>query len=184
MPGPVFLRGDRVNLRTFEEADLGFLAPAYEDPAVRQRMGSHGPYVERHERNWLESLGDDTVGLVLCPRAEAAEPTGVGLLTLYDIDAREGRAEMGAVLLPGVRGEGYATEGCSLLLDYAFGVRRLHRVRATTLAVNDPARATLDRLGFELEGRTREATLVAGERVDELRYGLLASEWDRSETTD
>lgn len=183
MPGPVFLRDDHVELRTYEEADLGLLDPVYEDPAVRQRMGFHAPYSERHEREWLESLDESNLGLVLCPRDREGGPTGVGLLTLHDVDERAGTAELGAVLVPSAWGEGYATEGCALVLEYAFDERRLHRVRATTLSVNDPAQATLERLGFEREGRTREAAIVAGERVDELRYGLLASEWRDRDTT-
>lgn len=184
MPGSVFLRGDRVELRTFEEDDLGLLAPVYADPTVRQRMGVHDPYSERTAREWFESLDEDNLGLVLCERSDDGRgaPGGLGYLTLFDVDDQAGRAELGAVLVPSARGQGYGTAGCSLLLDYAFGERRLHRVRATTLAVNEGARRTLERVGFTHEGTTREAAVVEGERVDELRYGLLASEWHGADT--
>lgn len=183
MSGSVFLRGGRVELRSFEEDDLGLLAPVYGDPVVRQRMGFHGPYTERHEREWLESLDESNLGLFLRARDGDTDPTDLGLLTLYDVDEQAGTAEMGAVLLPDARGSGYATPGCSLLLDHAFDERRLHRVRATTRSVNGPARATLETLGFTHEGTAREAAVYRGGRVDELHYGLLASEWRGGDTT-
>ena len=183
MSGSVFLRGDRVELRTFEEDDLGLLAPVYSDPAVRQRMGFHGPYTERREREWLESLDESNLGLVLRSTEGSADPTDLGLLTLYDVDEGAGTAEVGAVLRPDARGSGYATSGCSLLLDYAFDERRLHRVRATTRSVNGPARAALETLGFTHEGTAREAAVYRGGRADELHYGLLASEWRAGDTT-
>lgn len=181
MPGPVFCRGDRVELRTFEEADLGMLAPVYADPAVRQRMDVHTPHSERREREWFESLDETSHQLVVCPPGSPEEP--LGQVTLFDVDTGQGTAELGAVLLPDARGEGYAVPACSLLLDYAFDERRLHRVRANTLAANDPAQATLEGLGFTREGQAREAATVAGERVDRLRYGILAPEWRTRDTS-
>jgi RimJ/RimL family protein N-acetyltransferase len=175
MPGPVFLRGDRVELRTFEEADLGLFDDVYADPAVRQRMDVHTPHIRRQEREWLESLDESNVQLLVCPADDPER--AVGLVNLFDLDGRAGTAEVGAALVPDARGHGYATAACGLVVAYAFDERRLHRLRAQTLAVNESARATLERLGFTHEGTSREATLVGGERVDRLHYGLLAREW-------
>jgi RimJ/RimL family protein N-acetyltransferase len=175
MPGPVFLRDDRVELRTFEEADLGLFDDVYADPEVRQRMDVHTPHTRRREREWLESLDEANVQLLVCPADDPER--AVGLVNLFDVDGQTGTAEVGAALVPDARGHGYATAACGLVVASAFDERRLHRLRAETLAVNEPARATLERLGFTHEGTTREATLVCGDRVDRLYYGLLAREW-------
>jgi RimJ/RimL family protein N-acetyltransferase len=181
MPGPAFLRGETVDLHTFEAEDLGLIAPVYEDRERRQRMGSHHPYTERGEREWFESLDETNLGLTLCPHA--LDGAAAGVLMLFDLDEDAGTAELGATLVPEHTGQGYGTAGARLLLDYAFEERRLHRVRSMTLSVNGPARAVLESLGFIHEGTAREAALYCGDRVDELHYGLLASEWRESTAT-
>jgi RimJ/RimL family protein N-acetyltransferase len=186
VPGPTFLRGDVVDLNTFEEEDLGLISPVFEDREARQRMGSHLPYTERGEREWFEGLDGTNLGLTVCPHGpdDESEPEAVGVAMLFDVDAEAGTAELGATLVPEHTGKGYGRAAAGLLLDYAFSERRLHRVRAMTLSVNDPARAVLESLGFTHEGTAREAALYCGERVDELHYGLLAPEWTALEPPD
>ncbi|MEF8840709.1 MAG: hypothetical protein V5A62_03665 [Haloarculaceae archaeon] len=43
MPGPVFPRGDRVDLHPIEEADLPFLVELMNDPDVWRTVRSRGP---------------------------------------------------------------------------------------------------------------------------------------------
>jgi RimJ/RimL family protein N-acetyltransferase len=64
-----------------------------------------------------------------------------------------------------------------VLCHYAFVVRNLHRVGIETLATNQAMRKAAVRAGFVEEGLVREAAFVLGERVDEVTYGLLRSEW-------
>ena len=50
MPGPVFLRGDRVGLHPIEEADLPFLAETINDPDVWGTLRSRDPKNQHQER--------------------------------------------------------------------------------------------------------------------------------------
>ena len=56
-------------------------------------------------------------------------------------------------------------------------MRDLHRISLETLATNEPMRHAARTAGFVEEGRLREAAYVLGERVDEIQFGLLRSEW-------
>lgn len=175
MPGPVFLRGERVTLRPPEDEDLDFLQRVHNDPAVRRSMPRVHPQNRAATREeYVES--DGTVGLLIC-EGEADDADRLGFCALFDIDEDSGRAEVGAWLAPDAEGQGYATEAVSLLVEYAFAERRFHRLNAGRLATNDRSAALLERVGFREEGRRREYYFVEGEHVDRVEYGLLADEW-------
>ncbi|WP_436931799.1 GNAT family N-acetyltransferase [Halosimplex halobium] len=199
MPGPVFLRGDRVALRPPEDEDLEFLQRNHNDPAVRRSMPRVHPQNRGATREeYVES--DTSVTLLICDdggNADGDDSARLGFCALFDVDTDSGRAEVGAWLAPDAEGEGYATEGLSLLVGHAFDERRLDRLNAGRLATNDRSAALLDRLGFVEEGRRRgyyfvgtvasetqradgsaAGASVDGERVDRVEYGLLADEWD------
>ena len=75
------------------------------------------------------------------------------------------------------RGKGYGTEALALILSYGFGNVGMERMTAGTLEINLPAQKVLERLGFTLEGREREAVYFRGQKYDRLNYGLLVNEW-------
>lgn len=182
MPGPVFLRGDKVTLRPPEEADLDFLQRNHNDPAVRRSMPRVHPQTREDTREEYVEGFDETVGLLICGDggADAGDgdgPDRLGFCALFGIDEDSGRAEVGAWLAPEAEGQGYATEGVELLVDYAFEERRFNRLNAGRMATNDRSAALLARLGFTEEGRRREYYFVDGEFVDRVEYGLLADEW-------
>jgi RimJ/RimL family protein N-acetyltransferase len=188
MPGPVFLRGDRVTLRPPEESDVAFLARCHNDPAVRRSMPRVYPKRRADIREEHVEGEEDTVGLLVCAgeRDDGAagpdetrgdDPERPGFCALFAVDTDSGRAEVGAWLAPEAEGRGYATDALSTLVAYAFDERRFHRLNAGRMATNDRSGALLDRLGFTEEGRRREYYFAGGEFVDRVEYGLLADEW-------
>lgn len=179
MTSPAFLRGERVSLRAVEESDLPFVQRLVNEPAVRETLGSVLPYNGRHQTEWFESLSPDDIVLLVGHDGEA-----VGLVELTDYFPAWGVAEVRGYVAPEHWGHGYATETLGLLCAYAFDTLGLHRLRATALATNDASRRVLDRNGFTEEGTDREGAFYHGERVDVVRYGLLASEWRATDTAD
>lgn len=179
MPGPAFLRGERVVLRTVEAEDVPFLQAAVNDPDVRRYIGVfEGPYDrQRFEGEWLERMRESD-GPDLLVTTPDDDPDRLGNVSLAPLDERRGWANLGAWIHPDHWGEGYATEASALLVDHGFAERRLHRVSASVDAPNDAARRVLERLGFVHEGTRREDAYVAGEHVDREVYGLLRSEWE------
>jgi RimJ/RimL family protein N-acetyltransferase len=178
MPGPVFLDGDRVRLRTIEEADLDFLQRTINDPRVRGSLGATDPVNAEQERAWFEERNedDDSVSLLVCIEGEA-----VGTIGLSDLDETWGRAEVGYWIAPDAWGKGYATAAVELLAGYAFDQRRLNKLVAHAYAFNAGSRRVLEKTGFAEEGVHREEAFVDGAFVDIHRYGLLAREWHASQ---
>lgn len=175
MPGPAFLRGDHVTLRTVEEEDLPFLQRTVNDPEVRHHLAGRGtPINADQERTYYEEVvcADEGVSLMVCDGEEPA-----GTIGLMDVDHRNGAAEVGLFLAPDHQGRGFGTEAAELVTGYAFEELRLHRVLARTLAGNEASMRVWEKLGYEHEGVHREAAFVHGAYVDLHHFGMLADEW-------
>jgi ribosomal-protein-alanine N-acetyltransferase len=69
--------------------------------------------------------------------------------------------------------QGYMTAALPLVLDFAFGRLRLHRVEAACLPTNVPSRALLLRTGFEQEGYARQYLCIDGKWQDHLLFAIL-----------
>jgi hypothetical protein len=73
MPGPVFERGDAVELRTIEPEDAEFLQRTVNDPRVRAGTAGYEPKNGPAEREWIESL-DEGDGATLLVGASGDRP--------------------------------------------------------------------------------------------------------------
>lgn len=176
MPGQLFVDCDRLELRTAEREDADFLRLRTNHPQIRRYLEVYeGPHsAEKFEETDLDrALTGDNVVLLACRDGEP-----VGSVSLAPVQDARGWANLGAWIHPDHQGQGYATEACEALLDYAFGERGLRRISAAIVAPNEASRALAERLGFESEGVRREDALVDGEFVDRHYYGLLRREWD------
>ena len=81
------------------------------------------------------------------------------------------------------RGKGYGTEALRLIMRYAFDELNLHRLSAETFEYNAGALRFLERAGFRVEVRRRQAIQRENRRWDVLMLGLLSDEWARQSMT-
>lgn len=174
MPGPVFIEGDGIDLRTIEEEDLQFLQSGVNHPAVRRYAGGDVPYNRpRYEAERFESAANgDAVGLLVCDGDDR-----LGSVSLAPIDDRRGWANLGYWIHPDRQGEGYATEAARLVVTHGFEELRLHRISATIAASNAPSKRVVEKLGFVHEGTKRDDAFLGGEHVDREVYAVLREEW-------
>jgi RimJ/RimL family protein N-acetyltransferase len=105
-----------------------------------------------------------------------------GRAGLWEIDEFQGTAHLGILLGRSARGQGLGTDSVRVLCDYAFRICGLHRLTVETLATNEPMLRASRSAGFIEEGRMREHAYVLGDRVDEIHFGLLRSEWKAAVT--
>lgn len=103
----------------------------------------------------------------------------IGFARLFWVDWMHGAAHLNlGIGAPADRGQGYGSEALELILRYAFEEMGLHRVAAHTAAYNTGALRFLERHGFRVEARRRQAVARDGQRWDQVMYGLLRSEWE------
>ena len=85
--------------------------------------------------------------------------------------------EIGYTLHPDYWGRGYVPEAARALIDLAFKELDIHKIELTCFGYNVQSQRVAEKLGFALEARIRDRKDAQGNRCDELRYGLLKSEW-------
>lgn len=175
MPGPVFKRGESVDLCPPESEDIDFLLRNRNDPEVRRWMTSAQPETRAEiEETIADTEEDPDEGTRLLGVVDG-QP--VGSIALFRVQPESGRGYLGAWVDPAYHGEGYGTEMTEMMIDYAFDERRLHTLAAGALATNERSRGLLEKVGFEQEGRQRDAYYVDGEYVDRVIYGLHEDDW-------
>ena len=199
MPGPAFLSGESIDLRTFEEEDVAFVRDTVNDVRVWKTLGGQvTPTNLATERRFFEqdARDDGTIRFVVTKRGDgavggSAPGSGenwaggtddgvarVGMVELNGIEWDRSRAEAAFWIAPAHQSAGYGREALETLAGYAFDQLGLHKLTAEAFAVNEASMSLLESVGFVEEGRFREEEYVDGEWVDVVRYGLLASERD------
>jgi RimJ/RimL family protein N-acetyltransferase len=176
------LQGEKIELRARTDADVAVLhGELYDDVATRARADS---------RPWspipVDSpaspyrVGEPSVETAFFSVVERAGGELAGEALLWGIDMHNRTAHVGISLRPGFRGRGLSTDVLLVLCRYGFGIRGLHRLQLETLADNEPMIRAASRAGFEHEGTLRGSAWVDGSFVDEVVFGLVNADSNRS----
>ncbi len=179
------LRSRRLVLRDIQPEDVsdGYVA-WLNDPAVTK-------YLEIRFRTWSRSdVLDYVLGrlsdLETCKHFGIYDSEGerlVGTVTIQDIRSYHGNGQLSFVIgHPDAQGKGYASEAVHAACYFCFHECRLYRLSAGYYAGHVASAKVLEKSGFVVEGREREALVrYDGVRVDRIAVGLLASEFSPRE---
>jgi ribosomal-protein-alanine N-acetyltransferase len=175
------LQGKRVRLRGPRSEDADALFQLFADPQV-MRYWSRPPMTTRMEAEGL--LEEIHESFKLCTKLNwmltlRCNDAVIGTCTLFQLEPRHRRAEVGYALRSDHWGRGLATEAATLALDWAFRVLGLHRIEADIDPRNESSRKLLQRLGFSSEGVLRERYFVGEEISDTELFGLLEGDWTK-----
>ena len=169
----------RLVLRRYTPEDQADLLVLAAQPTVAAILSGRLPATEEGVRSYIDLQNSyspfekDKVFELAVERKEDGRV--LGLVGLIHRDHRQG--EIGWALAAEYRGQGYATEAASALMDYGFNTLDLHRLHADTNSDNAASRGVMERLGMRLEAQLRDAVWVEGKWVDRVIYGILAEEW-------
>ncbi len=83
------------------------------------------------------------------------------------------RAEIGFDLSPDFWGNGYMTSALELTNNYVFNEMKINRIEAIVHPQNKRAHTTLEKLGFQREGRLREYVFYKNDFWDMILFSLL-----------
>jgi hypothetical protein len=122
------LRGKRILLAPLKPEDMVAIAPFFADTNALYHYlpDKLMPRNDEQLRVLMEDWNDGERNLVFACRYDGKT---IGIVSISDIDFVSGNGELGVMISNvNVRGMGLATEACMLMLDYAFGELRLHRV--------------------------------------------------------
>nr|MBN2277212.1 GNAT family N-acetyltransferase [candidate division Zixibacteria bacterium] len=177
LPTSPALVGKDVYLRPAEPADYEltyrwFLAS---DPHSQTchliRMATPAQAAERAKQREINVNEGDFIII----RLEDDNP--VGKIRYFNLNMLNRSAEVGIIMAPDARKQGYAKEGLSLLVGYLFAYLNLNKVYAQTSTFNKAAIKLLEALDFKLDGTLRQHHYFKGDLYDDLVYSLLKFEY-------
>ena len=100
-----------------------------------------------------------------------------GAVRYHEIDWTTRSTELGYWLGAAFEGKGLVTTACKVLIERAFSELGLNRVVISCTPENLKSRAIAEKLGFTQEGILRQSDWLKDKFVDQVVYGILASEW-------
>ena len=175
---------NRLRLRRYTAADLPHLVALDNDPTVMRFINGGVPVPsEAYQRNLLPNFTaavQDPFGFWVC---ETLARAWVGWFSLRP--AEDGAAEIGYRLAQSAWGQGYATEGCRMLIQSAFQAG-CAAVIAKTYEHNAASRRVLQKLAFREVQRFRWTPEMASDTAvsygsvwdgDDLVYELKEGDW-------
>jgi RimJ/RimL family protein N-acetyltransferase len=136
-------------------------------------MGMAERWITSH-RSQLERGRAAVFGVVI---RETNELCGVVGLDVYP---NHNRAELGYWIGNPYWGQGFCTEACRGVLEWAFDALELHRIESRHFACNPASGRVMQKIGMKQEGYLRGAMLKWDQYEDLVIYGLLAEEWAQS----
>jgi RimJ/RimL family protein N-acetyltransferase len=175
---PDHLEGDLVVLRRHSRDNLRDFLRWYQDPEIaRLTRYQDGPMrPDEIERFFtLRAIGTESLAMAIHVRATERL---IGSCAFSQVDGDNGSALFHITI--GERdawGRGYGSDATRVMVDHAFGGLGLHRVALAVFAFNERAIHAYLRVGFTIEGRSRDAIWRDGRWWDELHMSVLEPEW-------
>jgi [ribosomal protein S5]-alanine N-acetyltransferase len=173
------LVGGRLTLRELRISDASTLYSELTAPAVKRFIWAPPPSVAAFGRFIEWSHEERATGKYICYCVVPhREEHACGVFELRQLQPGFLRGEFGFVITPKLWEERLFVEAARLLLDFAFGTVRVHRIEARAPVDNDKGNAALERLGAHREGTLKEAFWRDDHFVDQYLWAILESNWN------
>ncbi|KAH7338489.1 GNAT family acetyltransferase [Pyrenochaeta sp. MPI-SDFR-AT-0127] len=114
------------------------------------------------------------------PNCGAKKEVPIGFVNLHGIaEGSQHHRTLDIGLLIGAehRGHGYGSEAVRWILNWGFDIGGLHRIGLQSASFNTGAITLWKRLGFQQDGKDREALWINGRWHDNVRFPILEGEW-------
>lgn len=186
----------RLIFRPAESSDEQFLATINSYNSDSFQNATHYlpvPQGKAGAANYCKFLQGALLGCIVCipgpAKADAAmtdgvsavpEPIPIGTIALLDSDHKRSHHRNTSVAVSiahPYQKQGYGAEAILWAIEWAFQHANMHRVSIGAFAYNEGAVRLYQRLGFVLEGRTRECAWYNGKYHDTIEMGMLRDEW-------
>lgn len=177
------LTGKRIRLDVLREEDMPSLSQWYQDGDFARQLELH-PVIPRSQKQlteeWVEQAQKSNTMYAFAIRT-ISQDEFIGMTELAGIQWSHGNSWVGLAIAPAFQNQGYGRETMELILRFAFHELNLHRIQLMVFGYNERAIKLYEKLGFQREGTYREFLKRDGQYFDVHLYGLLASEWEKSQ---
>lgn len=177
--GNYLCEGKRIGLRVLCEADISLWHAWFNDPAVTEHMNKGAfPVSAVSQEEHLQRISRSTTDVQLAIVSKESD-TLIGIIGIHKIDWLHRHGDVSIVIGdPACWGQGKAAEAIALIVRHAFAKLNLHKLTAGMWSSNQSSRRCFEKNGFVHEGTVRQQFFFKDRFVDEIRLGLLRSEWE------
>lgn len=170
------IESERLLLREITFADVDKVVEHCSDPDLSRYMYIPYPYSVEDAINWINKHKEDfkndkiyTYGIVLKDSNEL-----VGVISLSN-KKEDKNGEIGYWVGKKHWSKGYASEAMKAIIEFAFEVKKYHRVFARCMAENIASSKVMMKNGLTFEGRLKEHVFRNNRFYDMLYFGLVNS---------
>jgi RimJ/RimL family protein N-acetyltransferase len=178
---PAAIPGRTVVLRPHNGRNLPAFKRWYGDPEVaRLTRYQEGPMRPDEVERFFEARVAGVGSLALAIHLADTDRL-IGTCAFSQLDGDNGSALFHITIgEPDCWGRGYGSEATALMLEHAFGPLGLHRVALAVFEYNERAIRAYRKVGFSVEGRSRQAIWRGDRFWDEIQMSILEDEWRAS----
>lgn len=184
MPGtstasPYLAAGPRVGIRHYAYEDSEEFTALAGRSAEHHRPWLFPPLTAEAYAAYAQRLIEDPAraGFLVCRRESGRIAGFININNMVEGGFRSGALGYGA--FAHAVGRGLMSEGLGLVMRYAFGPLRLHRLEANIQPGNAASIGLVSRAGFRLEGFSPDFLLIDGTWRDHERWAITAEMLDR-----
>lgn len=169
------LKGQNIQLRALEPEDLDFLYEIENNESIWEVSNTQTPYSKWVLKNYLENAHQDIYEAKQLRLVIVSSNTNekVGLIDLFDFDAKNCRAGLGIIVSENFRNQGVGKETLQLISDYAFAHLNLHQLFANITTNNEASLQLFSNFGFQKIGIKKDWNKIKGAFVDEVLFQLI-----------
>lgn len=172
-----------VTLRAMEDRDFDLLFGMINSPEIEKALGNFSlPVSEKQQREWMQGYKNTKEQIRLM--IELQNGHTIGVIMLYDIDMKNGTAEVGyKINAPKEqRMHGDMTDAIKGMLIYAFEELRLNCVVARAIEGNEASERLLGKTHFKKEGVLRSRVYQSGIYYNVGSFSVLRDEFKEAES--
>jgi diamine N-acetyltransferase len=167
----MFLVGEKVSLRALEPTDLDFIYSWENDPNIWEVSHTLVPFSKFVLTQYLKTQHLDIytskqLRLVVVDQKNRA----IGLIDLFDFDAKHKRAGVGILIDVNYRRKGFAKEALELLQDYCFNHLDLNQIYTNIGLDNLISKKLFENLGYQKVGVKKDWIKTNNGFVSEVLY--------------
>jgi diamine N-acetyltransferase len=167
--------GETIVLRAIEREDLPAYVTWLNDPQVLEYFGQMVPLSLTGEEQWYEKMLQDAKVRNFAIEYEGQHVGGAGF---SDIDFRNRKAEVGLFIgRVDLWDQGLGYDVLNTLVRFGFEQMNLNRIYLRVFENNERGVHLYGKVGFQHEGRWRQAEYRHGRYQDLLWMSILRQEW-------
>ena len=173
------IENEHIYLRKMESKDTDHIIKWRNSSAVRENFIYQELFTRETHENWIRTMieTDKADQLIICVKLPDGKGKPVGSVYIRDIDKKHNKAEYGIFIGEEfARGCGIGSMAASLMIDYCFKQRKLHRLFLRVFADNPQAIRSYEKAGFVKEAYLKDDVLINGRYRDIVLMGIINPE--------